>query len=319
MQSAKNRKQKVFTTTTRGHAGCADNDSTNPKPKAGEADTTTNTTTKPKTFFTDKLLQMQQCWSCPNDQTPSKQFFCNSCGVLQHPFVPMGNQDYFSLYNLPVSYDIDIQQLEQGFRKLQQTIHPDLFQSKTEKEHEYSMEYSMNINHSYQILKDPLLRAKYIIYLFHPDLIVNDENYSEFSHLQVSGDDSQQQQQQQQMGKQCGKTSANKTNAMGMSAATNTRIDMMTLMEIFERRTQIADTFDGQELYTMYNENEVAKEGIFAKLSTLLKNKDFENALTQCELLGYYNSMQRELKTRIPPKFFTNNNPPQEDAGPIQL
>eukprot|EP00461_Guttulinopsis_vulgaris_P002516 UN02517 len=66
---------------------------------------------------------------------------------------------------------------------------------------------------------------------------------------------------------------------------------------------------------------EGTKQTIFKKLSDLLKERKFDDALTQCELLGYYNSMQRDLKQRIPPKFFTDSGDTttNNNSGPIQL
>ena len=62
---------------------------------------------------------------------------------------------------------IDIQQLENRYRLLQQSFHPDVFISQTDINSinlNYSQEYSSFINEAYHTLKDDIQRAEYIVF-----------------------------------------------------------------------------------------------------------------------------------------------------------
>lgn len=75
------------------------------------------------------------------------------------------SSDYFRLFGLPVSFDIDTAQLTSRFRDLQQTIHPDRFASASEQERRLSLQYATRVNEAYRILRDPLERARYLLEL----------------------------------------------------------------------------------------------------------------------------------------------------------
>lgn len=73
--------------------------------------------------------------------------------------------DYFALFSLPQSWEIDANQLEKRFRRLQQQFHPDRFASHSEIEKRRAMEMAATINRAHQTLKDPLTRAQYLLEL----------------------------------------------------------------------------------------------------------------------------------------------------------
>jgi len=72
---------------------------------------------------------------------------------------------YFSLFNLPVSFDIDRKTLAEHYRTLQRTVHPDRFASAAEPERRLSVQMAARINEGFQILKDPLARGRYLLEL----------------------------------------------------------------------------------------------------------------------------------------------------------
>jgi molecular chaperone HscB len=77
--------------------------------------------------------------------------------------------NYFKKFNLPIRFQINLQELEANYLKLQQQFHPDFALDKTGAEIN-----SILINQAYQILKNPLKRAIYLLQLQGID-IDNDE------------------------------------------------------------------------------------------------------------------------------------------------
>jgi len=71
--------------------------------------------------------------------------------------------NYFELFNIEVSFDVDIQQLSSSYQTLQKTVHPDKFAHATEQEQRIAVQKSAHINDAYQTLKNPLLRAQYML------------------------------------------------------------------------------------------------------------------------------------------------------------
>lgn len=79
-------------------------------------------------------------------------------------------QNYFELFNFPVSFDLDLTELSNRYRKLQHTVHPDKFANASDLERRLSMQRSTLINEAYQTLKSPLQRARYLLQLNGVDL-----------------------------------------------------------------------------------------------------------------------------------------------------
>ncbi len=72
-------------------------------------------------------------------------------------------QDHFSLFGLPVRYALDAVALERAYREIQARIHPDRFVNAGEAEKRASMQWTTRVNEAYRTLKDPVLRAKYLL------------------------------------------------------------------------------------------------------------------------------------------------------------
>jgi molecular chaperone HscB len=73
--------------------------------------------------------------------------------------------DYFSLFNLPIDYQIDIAALAPRYQELQRQYHPDRFAAASESEQMQAMQTATTVNQAYQTLKHPLRRAEYILSL----------------------------------------------------------------------------------------------------------------------------------------------------------
>lgn len=102
----------------------------------------------------------RNCWNCSDAVNCTKQFFCDSCHTIQPPAEA---QNLFEYMGIPVSFDIEESALKKRFRELQSKIHPDKFMHASEHEREISDEHSRKLNESYKTLRDPYLRAKYLL------------------------------------------------------------------------------------------------------------------------------------------------------------
>lgn len=75
---------------------------------------------------------------------------------------------------MDISFDIDDNQLENSYLKLQKLLHPDLYINKTEIEKNFAFKHSLLLNQSYETLKSPLKRSEYILNL--NDIQVNNNH-----------------------------------------------------------------------------------------------------------------------------------------------
>ena len=72
---------------------------------------------------------------------------------------------HFELFGLPETFDVDPAALDERYRELQRTVHPDRFVNATDQERRLSMQQATRINEGYEILKDPLKRGRYLLEL----------------------------------------------------------------------------------------------------------------------------------------------------------
>ena len=82
--------------------------------------------------------------------------------------------NFFELFDLPVSCDVDLSQLQQRYMKLQKQLHPDRYANASDQEKRLSMQHTSWINEALATLKDPVLRAGYLLKL--KDVDVNPAN-----------------------------------------------------------------------------------------------------------------------------------------------
>ncbi|KAI9034561.1 hypothetical protein DFJ74DRAFT_649871 [Hyaloraphidium curvatum] len=105
----------------------------------------------------------RQCWSCSAPVQPAAAL-CPSCSRVQP--APAGS--YFDLLNGGTEEFSDapgtaLSELKQRFLKLQQAVHPDQFGQAEDRERRYAEDMSALANKAYQTLRDPELRALYIL------------------------------------------------------------------------------------------------------------------------------------------------------------
>ena len=100
------------------------------------------------------------CWNC--HQMVESGDKCPSC----HKILPMVEEvDYFSFLGFKKQLNLDLDELEHRFYELSREYHPDYYFNSSEIEKEISLERASFLNSAYQILKDPIQRAKYLLQL----------------------------------------------------------------------------------------------------------------------------------------------------------
>ncbi|MGK2946431.1 MAG: co-chaperone HscB [Candidatus Malihini olakiniferum] len=83
--------------------------------------------------------------------------------------------DYFTLFGLPVHYDVDRSLLLSRYQKLQRQLHPDRFTTRPAQERLLALQQAATVNDAYQSLKHPLKRAEYMLSL-HGFELGNEQN-----------------------------------------------------------------------------------------------------------------------------------------------
>lgn len=96
------------------------------------------------------------CWQC--GQPEICELVCPACKALQKP--PAG---FFQFFGLSEHLALDVAALQKKFYELSRQIHPDLHTLKTEHERACALEGASILNDGYRILRDPVLRAEYVL------------------------------------------------------------------------------------------------------------------------------------------------------------
>ncbi len=100
------------------------------------------------------------CWLC-RGPLDARALFCATCHAVQPP-API---DHFARLELPVRFDVDSAELDRRYFALQRQLHPDRFATRTARERAISQSQAVALNAAYEILKDPLSRAEYMLRL----------------------------------------------------------------------------------------------------------------------------------------------------------
>ena len=75
------------------------------------------------------------------------------------------SSNYFQLFGLPEQFRIADDELTARYRRLQQSVHPDRFATASAGERRHSLQQAALINQAYEVLKEPLSRARYLLEL----------------------------------------------------------------------------------------------------------------------------------------------------------
>lgn len=86
----------------------------------------------------------------------------------------MTDDDFFELLGLTRRWPVDRAQLERSYLERSREAHPDSFVSKGAAAQRAALERSSRLNAAYRVLRDPILRAEYLVRLGGVDLDSND-------------------------------------------------------------------------------------------------------------------------------------------------
>ena len=86
----------------------------------------------------------------------------------------MTDSDYFELLGLSRRWQVDRNLLERNYLERSREAHPDAFVRKGAAAQRAALELSSRINAAYRVVRDPILRAEYLVKLNGIDLDSND-------------------------------------------------------------------------------------------------------------------------------------------------
>ena len=79
-------------------------------------------------------------------------------------------QNYFDLFGLTASFSIDGETLERSYRDIQSKVHPDRFAHAGDAERRASLQWTTRVNEAFQVLKNPVKRARHLLELHGVDV-----------------------------------------------------------------------------------------------------------------------------------------------------
>ncbi len=106
-------------------------------------------------------MARSMCWHCQSEV--KGEYLCGRCIKVQ----PLSTElDYFSCLNLPRKLNIDRDEIEATFYRLNRVFHPDFYaKGDDHNEKTISLGNSALVNTAYRTLRDPIQRAEYLIRL----------------------------------------------------------------------------------------------------------------------------------------------------------
>ncbi len=78
--------------------------------------------------------------------------------------------NYFELFGLPVSFNLELAALSNTYRELQKQFHPDKFANASERDRLLALQKASEINDAFQTLKFTIPRAEYMLSLAGVDI-----------------------------------------------------------------------------------------------------------------------------------------------------
>src|SRR4051812_31347288 len=75
------------------------------------------------------------------------------------------SRNHFELFGLPAHFRFDPARLDRAYRTLQSEVHPDRFATANDADRRAALQSSARVNEAYRALKDPVMRAQYLLSL----------------------------------------------------------------------------------------------------------------------------------------------------------
>ncbi|MGQ0544282.1 MAG: Fe-S protein assembly co-chaperone HscB [Betaproteobacteria bacterium] len=79
-------------------------------------------------------------------------------------------QSHFDLFGLPPAFSLETDALEKAYREIQSRVHPDRFAHAGDAERRASLQWTTRVNEAFQMLKNPVTRAKHLLELHGVDV-----------------------------------------------------------------------------------------------------------------------------------------------------
>jgi molecular chaperone HscB len=73
--------------------------------------------------------------------------------------------NYFTLFAMPICFDLDLKRLSTNYRALQKITHPDKFAGQSEQQQLIAMQKNSQVNDGFNVLKSPISRAEHLLAL----------------------------------------------------------------------------------------------------------------------------------------------------------
>jgi molecular chaperone HscB len=73
------------------------------------------------------------------------------------------SRSYFELFHFPEQYSLDVDLLEQRYRQLQRSVHPDKYADGEALAQRLAVQYSSLLNEARDVLRSPVKRANYLL------------------------------------------------------------------------------------------------------------------------------------------------------------
>lgn len=118
---------------------------------------------------------MRQAEATPDPSESAVPTKCVTCEALQQvPFAcedchqllaHVQGADYFELFGMARTYDLDTDTLEQKYLAISRNIHPDRFAVAGTEMQAFALRASAAVNSAYDVLRDPIHRAEYLLEL----------------------------------------------------------------------------------------------------------------------------------------------------------
>jgi molecular chaperone HscB len=99
-----------------------------------------------------------KCGTC--EALTQVPFACEDCHQL---LAHVQGANYFELFGLPRTYEVDSALLEERYLAISRNIHPDKYATAGEEMQAFALRASASVNNAYDVLLDPLHRAEYLL------------------------------------------------------------------------------------------------------------------------------------------------------------
>ncbi|MDN3653879.1 co-chaperone HscB [Thalassotalea ponticola] len=91
--------------------------------------------------------------------------------------------DYFQLFGLEPTFEVNLNQLSATYQALQKTVHPDRFAHSSAQDKMRAVQKSAEINDAFQTLKNPILRGEYLLTLRGVELPSEQQSFADVGFL----------------------------------------------------------------------------------------------------------------------------------------